>query len=106
MAFARKPVCLLPPPPVSCATVSTLQSVLYKMDSPDAMADAVALIDLNTEFPDGTTSIRAATPSEDGRYFAYGLSSGGTDWTVIKVRDVATGAILPGSCPHCWLGGA
>lgn len=63
------------------------------------MADAVALIDLNTEFPDGTTSIRAATPSEDGRYFAYGLSSGGTDWTVIKVRDVATGAILPDTVP-------
>ena len=73
------------------------QSVLYKMESPDAMAAGVPLIDLNVEFPDGTTSIRAATPSEDGRFFAYGLSSGGTDWTVIKVRDVATGAILPGA---------
>jgi hypothetical protein len=47
-------------------------------------------------FPDGTTAIRAATPSEDGSLFAYGLSSGGSDWTVIKVRDVASGAILPG----------
>ncbi len=69
------------------------QSVLYKLASPDDLSTGVPFIDLNAEFPDGTTSIRCSAPSEDGTLYAYGLSSGGTDWTVIKVRNVATGEV-------------
>ena len=59
------------------------------------MASATAFLDLNVEFPEGTTSLRATAFSPDGRYFAYALSVAGSDWCTIKVRDTATGADLP-----------
>jgi prolyl oligopeptidase len=68
------------------------QSVLYKRIG-DGEPDV--LIDPNTFSEDGTISLTMASPSEDGRYLAYGISSGGSDWNEYKVRDVATGLDLP-----------
>jgi len=53
-------------------------------------AGAAALLDLNAEYPDGTTALGASAFSECGRLLAYALSSGGSDWQTIRVRDVAT----------------
>lgn len=53
------------------------------------------LLDLNAEFPAGTTSINTYSFSEDGSLMAYALAHGGSDWVTIKVRNVATGADLP-----------
>jgi prolyl oligopeptidase len=36
-------------------------------------------------------------PSGTGRYVAYGLSEGGSDWKTIKIRDVETGEDFPDS---------
>lgn len=49
------------------------------------------LIDPNTLSKDGTTSVKGHYISADGRYVAYGVSAGGSDWVELRVRDVATG---------------
>ena len=49
------------------------------------------LIDPNTLSADGTVSLSEWAVSGDGKYFAYSLSDGGSDWRTIKVRNVATG---------------
>jgi prolyl oligopeptidase len=42
-----------------------------------------------------TTTIQAVTPSVDGRYVAIALTSGGAEWSELRVLDVATGSFLP-----------
>ena len=43
---------------------------------------------------DGTASLAWYDATEDGSLLAYQISEGGSDWTTIRVRDVATGADL------------
>lgn len=69
------------------------QSVLYVQSSLDA--EPRVLLDPNTLSPDGTIALTSLRVSEDGRYLAYGTSSGGSDWQEIRVRDVNTGQDLP-----------
>ncbi|MDE2148337.1 MAG: S9 family peptidase [Gammaproteobacteria bacterium] len=70
------------------------QSVLYVgTGSPDA--GWRVLLDPNRLSPDGTVALKDAAFSEDGRLMAYGLSDGGSDWEIWRVRDVATGKDLP-----------
>ena len=40
---------------------------------------------------DGTVALSGTAFSEDGKTFAYGLSSSGSDWLEIKFKDVETG---------------
>ena len=47
------------------------------------------LLDPNTLSQDGTIALSDYAVSEDGRYLAYGLTSGGSDWHEWKVRDVS-----------------
>lgn len=65
------------------------QSVLYKSSSLDAPRQP--LIDPNTLSDDGTMALSSTEVSEDGKYVAYGLADGGSDWRTWKVRDVASG---------------
>ena len=58
-------------------------------------AEPVLLIDPNTLSPDGTVSISAPVPSEDGALAAYQVSASGSDWKEIRVIDVATARELP-----------
>jgi prolyl oligopeptidase len=71
------------------------QSVLYVQDSPSASPRV--LIDPNTLSPDGSVALVDAQPSPDGRYLAYALSAGGSDWETLRVLDVSTGKTLPDS---------
>ncbi len=69
------------------------QSVLYvaeKLDGPTRV-----LIDPNTLSADGTVALKGAYFNKTGSHVAYQLSSSGSDWAEIKVRDVATGKDLP-----------
>lgn len=68
------------------------QSVLYVME--DLKASGRVLIDPNTFSTDGTVSMAGWSPSPDGKYLAYAISEGGSDWREWKVRDVATGEDL------------
>ena len=65
------------------------QSVLYVADSLDATPRQ--LLDPNTLSKDGTVALKQWTVSDDGKYVAYGLSSGGSDWEEWHVLDVDTG---------------
>lgn len=58
------------------------------------MAEPEVFMDLNKEYPKGTTAIRATAWDRDGKFFAYALSHAGSDWVTIKVRS-AEGEDLP-----------
>lgn len=47
------------------------------------------LLDPNKFSEDGTTSLGQAAISPDGKYVAYAFSNAGSDWTEIKVKEIA-----------------
>ena len=53
------------------------------------------LLDPNTLRADGTMALTSYEVSPDGRFFAYGVSDGGSDWRTWYVLDVETGQPLP-----------
>jgi prolyl oligopeptidase len=69
------------------------QGVLYWATSLDAPGQV--LIDANALSADATASLADYSISPDGRYVAYAISDGGTDWDTWHVREVATGRDLP-----------
>ncbi|TNE56807.1 MAG: S9 family peptidase [Bacteroidetes bacterium] len=69
------------------------QSVLYRQKSLDGEPELV--LDPNTFSADGTTSLQEYGFSKDGRYLAYSISEGGSDWRTILVKDLETGEMLP-----------
>jgi prolyl oligopeptidase len=68
------------------------QSVWYTRASFDAPERVV--IDPNVLSPDGSVALSLFVPSPDGRHFAFGQSQGGSDWSTVYVRDLATGKQL------------
>jgi prolyl oligopeptidase len=69
------------------------QYVYYVADSLNATPRV--LLDPNTLSKDGTVSVAFTSVSRDGKRLAYGLSSAGSDWTEIRVRDIDSGKDLP-----------
>jgi prolyl oligopeptidase len=69
------------------------QAVLYTMDSPTGKERV--LLDPNTLSTDGTMALNGVQASPNGKYLAYAVSSGGSDWQIWKVRNVATGLDEP-----------
>jgi prolyl oligopeptidase len=69
------------------------QPVLYWLPALDA--EPRVLLDPNALSADGTVALTRAVPSEDGKWLAYGLSRGGSDWVEWRVRGVADGQDLP-----------
>ncbi len=65
------------------------QSVFYVQKSLDAEPSVV--IDPNKLSEDGTVALRSRSLTEDGKTLAYGLSTSGSDWQELHVRDVDTG---------------
>jgi prolyl oligopeptidase len=69
------------------------QSVVYVQDSETAKPRV--LLDPNELSPDGSIALKGGAPSPDGKYYAYALSEGGSDWETIHVMDVKSGKQLP-----------
>jgi prolyl oligopeptidase len=75
------------------------QAVLYMQDSLDA--EAQVLLDPNKLSEDGTVALTSLSFTRDGSFMAYGLSTSGSDWQSIKIRNVSTGEELPDVIRHC-----
>ena len=69
------------------------QGILYWSASLDVAGKL--LIDPNTLSSDATASLADYSISPNGRYVAYAVSDGGTDWDTWQVREVDTGRDLP-----------
>ena len=69
------------------------QAVLYVQDSLEA--EPRVLLDPNTWSDDGTVALAEANPSPDGRYLAYTVQDGGSDWRTARVLDIASSETLP-----------
>ena len=52
------------------------------------------LIDPNGWAKDGATALDSWEPSKSGRYLAYSVQDGGTDWRIIRMLDTATGKVM------------
>lgn len=68
------------------------QSPLYVRDTLDGAARL--LIDPNAWADDGATALDGWLPSPDGAKLLYSVQDGGSDWRILRVLDVATGAPL------------
>ena len=62
------------------------QYVLFVMDSLDT--EPRVLIDPNTWSDDGTVALSGMSFSDDGRYMAYGIQDGGSDWRTWRVMEI------------------
>jgi prolyl oligopeptidase len=69
------------------------QNVIYLQATPDASPEL--LLDPNKFSDDGTSRLSGFNISKDGRYAAYGISVGGSDWQEGHVMEVATRKVLP-----------
>jgi prolyl oligopeptidase len=52
------------------------------------------LLDPNGWAKDGATALAEWSVSDDGRFLAYAVQDGGTDWRIVRVVDVTTGRVL------------
>jgi len=64
------------------------QSVMYALDTETKKLTEV--LDPNKFSDDGTASLGARSISDDGKYLAYQISEGGSDWRSVKVLDLET----------------
>ena len=69
------------------------QSVIYMQQGLDGKPEL--LLDPNKLSANGTAVLSAAAYSHDGKYFAYGVSQGGSDWQEGHVLEIATRKVLP-----------
>ncbi len=68
------------------------QNVLYIQS--DLQSTPELLLDPNKFSQDGTSRLGVYAVSKDGRYLAYGISTGGSDWQEIHVMEVASRKML------------
>lgn len=68
------------------------QSVLYVQD--ELNGEARIVLDPNSFSKDGTASIGGIAFSKNGRYLAYEVSEGGSDWRTIYVKDLENNELL------------
>lgn len=74
------------------------QPILYVRDGREG-PDRI-LIDPATRAEDRTSALDWYYPSDDGLLVAYGVSEGGSEKSVLRVRDVDTGRDLPDVIPN------
>jgi prolyl oligopeptidase len=68
------------------------QAVIYIQKGKDGEAEV--FIDPNTLSEGGTVSINLLAASKDDKYIAYSQSNAGSDWSEIRIREVASNTIL------------
>ncbi len=68
------------------------QSVLYMLENLNAKP--VVILDPNKLSEDGTVALAGLGISKDGKYLAYSVARGGSDWNEIYVKNIETGETL------------
>ncbi|HHB78046.1 MAG TPA: S9 family peptidase [Saprospiraceae bacterium] len=68
------------------------QSVLFVQENLDATP--VEVLNPNTFSKDGTVALGDLKFSKDGKYLAYQISEGGSDWQTILIKNLETGKTL------------
>ncbi|MEM9823739.1 MAG: hypothetical protein AAF985_21825, partial [Bacteroidota bacterium] len=68
------------------------QPILYRLKSWEEQPQII--LDPNRFSTDGTASLGAYSFSKDGRYLAYQISEGGSDWRTVRIKDLETGQLL------------
>jgi len=68
------------------------QYVLYGSD--DVKSEGEVVLDPNKFSKDGTSSLAGISFDKTGRYLAYMVSEGGSDWRTGYVKDLQTGKVL------------
>ncbi|MEM9547927.1 MAG: prolyl oligopeptidase family serine peptidase [Bacteroidota bacterium] len=68
------------------------QSVLY--GSKDIKAEGEVILDPNKLSEDGTSSLGGMSFDKSGRYLAYLVSEGGSDWRTGYIKDLETGEMM------------
>jgi prolyl oligopeptidase len=69
------------------------QPVIYRQKGSNGQPEV--LLDPNQFSRDGTSVLTVFSLSKDGKYAAYGISTGGSDWQELRVMEVATRKALP-----------
>ena len=69
------------------------QSVVFTRES--LTGPETVVIDPNTLWPDGSVQLSSWVPSPNAQHLAYGQSEGGSDWSTVHVRELASGKQLP-----------
>ena len=68
------------------------QSVLYRQR--DGKGPEVFL-DPNTLSEEGTVALTGVSFSRDNRYMAFSAAESGSDWVELRIKELATGDLLP-----------
>lgn len=68
------------------------QSVYYMQN--DLQGESKVILDPNTLSDNGTAAVSIFEVSKDGKYLAYGISIGGSDWVEMYVKNVETNEML------------
>jgi prolyl oligopeptidase len=68
------------------------QSVVFTRES--LTGPETVVIDPNTLWPDGAIQLSSWVPSPNAQHLAYGQSEGGSDWSTVRVRELASGKEL------------
>ena len=74
----------------------------FRLSKENPLSEAVVLLDANALSADGTASLSTKAWSKNGRYMAYQINRGGSDWATAYIRDAETLEILPNEELH-WL---
>jgi prolyl oligopeptidase len=69
------------------------QAVVFTRES--LTGPETVVIDPNALWPDGTVQLSSWVPSANAQHLAYGQSEGGSDWSTVHVRELASGKQLP-----------
>src|ERR1041385_286115 len=64
------------------------QSVFYVQKGENGTAEV--FLDPNKFSPDGTSVLSVFSVSKNGKYVAYGISEGGSDWVTLSIMEVGS----------------